>query len=486
MKHRSKSALPAALCVFLLATAAASSVPPPGPPDTPQGRRMAALLSAFEAGSPDAIRGFVQANFAASSQREVPLEERVRRLTGMAHEMGALAFEKLLRGEGPEVSFLARSRKTAEWIEVGMRLEGGPPFGILGLRFEQSDGPDAEVAQPLGSDAAVAAKSGETLRALSDKGAFSGVVLVARDGRPFFFEAYGEADRDFGVPNRKDTKFNLGSINKIFTQVAIGQLAAAGKLSLSDTIRKYLPDYPSPAADRITVRQLVTMTSGLGDFFGEKYDATPKDRLRTLSDFLPLFENEPLLFEPGTSRRYSNAGYIVLGLIVEKASGERYHDYVREHVFLPAGMKNTDAYPQDAIVANRAVGYTRESEGSAPPRPGAPLRVNIYALPAVSSSAGGGYSTAEDLLAFDSAMRQNRLLSPAWTDWFYSDKTKEPAAGAAPRKRSGGFGFAGGTAGVNAVIECDLDTGVTIVVLSNLDPPSAESVSKQLRGWLGM
>src|SRR5512142_2468446 len=158
MKHGSKSALPAALCVFLLAAAAASSVPPPGPPDTPQGRRMAALLSAFEAGSPDAIRGFVQANFAASSQREVPLEERVRRLTGMAHEMGALAFEKLLRGEGPEVSFLARSRKTAEWIEVGMRLESGPPFGILGLRFEQSDGPDAEIAQPLGSDAAVAAK----------------------------------------------------------------------------------------------------------------------------------------------------------------------------------------------------------------------------------------------------------------------------------------------------------------------------------------
>src|SRR5262249_33086022 len=158
------------------------------------------------------------------------------------------------------------------------------------------------------------------------------------------------------------------------------------------------------------IQQLLTMTSGLGDIFGKKYDATPKSRLRTLADFLPLFVNEPLLFEPGTSRRYSNAGYVVLGLIIEKASGQGYHDYVREHRLRPAGMKNSDAYPQDAIVANRAVGYTRETEGDEPSRPDAPLHVNIYALPAVSSSAGGGYSTAEDLLAFDQAMRANKLL----------------------------------------------------------------------------
>ncbi len=485
MKHRWKSALPAALCVLALA-AAASAAPSPAPPDTPQGKRMSALLAAFETGTPDAIRAFVQANFAASSQKEIPLEQRVGRLGGMAKEVGPLEFDRVLKGEAPDVSFLARSKKSGEWIEVGMRLEPAPPFGIMGLRFENSEGPGAEAATPLGSDAAVAAKAGETLRALSEKGAFSGVVLLARNGTPFFLEAYGSADRDFGVPNRKDTKFNLGSINKIFTQAAIAQLAAAGKLSLSDTIRKHLPDYPNPAADRITIQQLLTMTSGLGDIFGKKYDATPKARLRTLADFLPLFVDEPLLFEPGTSRRYSNAGYVVLGLIIEKASGQGYHDYVREHLFRPAGMKDTDAYAQDAIVPNRAVGYTRETGGDAPSRPDAPLRVNIYALPAVSSSAGGGYSTAADLLAFDQAMRANRLLSPEWTDWFYSGKEHPPAPGAPAPQRGGGFGFAGGTAGVNAVLECDLDTGATIVVLSNLDPPSAENVAKKLRGWMGL
>jgi CubicO group peptidase (beta-lactamase class C family) len=484
MKHRSKSALPAVLCFFVLAVAAAA-VPPSSPPDTPQGRRIAALIAAFETGTPDALRTFVKENFSPAAQQQMPLDDRVRRLGGMASQIGPLAFEKMVRGDGPDVVFLARSKKSGNWFEVTM-LVPPPDFGIQGMRFEDSDGPGAEPVQRLASDAAVAAEAGKYLKQAADAGAFSGVVLLARNGTPFFFEPYGSADRDFGVPNRKDTKFNLGSINKAFTQAAIAQLAAAGKLSPSDTIRKHLPDYPSNAADRITIQQLVTMTSGLGDIFGKKYDATPKSRLRTLADFLPLFANDPLLFEPGTSRRYSNAGYVVLGLIVEKASGQSYSDYVREHLFRPAGMKNTDAYPQDAIVPNRAAGYTRETQGEESPRPDAPLHVNIYALPAVSTSAGGGYSTAEDLLAFDQAMRANRLLPPAWTDWFYSDKTSPPSLDAPAKKRGGGWGIAGGTAGVNAQIESDLDGGATVVVLSNLDPPSAETVAKKLRGWMGL
>jgi CubicO group peptidase (beta-lactamase class C family) len=475
------SALRVALCLFLFGALAAAT--PAGPPDTPQGRRVAALLAAFDVGTPEAIRTFVTANFAGEAQKQVPLEQRVGRLSSMAKEIGPLDFHSVVRGDGPEVLFLARSRKSGDWIEVGMMLEPGPGFGILGLKFEESDGPGTAAEKPAGSDAAAAAEAGKLLRTLADSGGFSGVVLLASNGKPFFLEAYGYANRDDGVANRPDTKFNLGSINKAFTQVAIAQLAAAGKLSLSDTIRKHLADYPSPAADKITVQQLLTMSSGLGDFFGEKYDVTPKARLRSLSDYLPLFVAEPLLFEPGTSRRYSNAGYVVLGLIIEKVSGEPYHDYVRRHIFQPAGMKDSDAYPQDAIVSNRAVGYTRQGddgkEQSGPPR------TNIYALPARSSSAGGGYSTAADLLAFDAAMRHDKLLPAAWTDWFYGDKSGPPAA-VARGNRSGGWGIAGGTQGVNAVLETDLDTGYTIAVLSNLDPPSAERVAKKLRGWLGL
>ncbi len=166
------------------------------------------------------------------------------------------------------------------------------------------------------------------------------------------------------------------------------------------------------------------MSGGLGDFFGPKFTATPKGRIRNLADYLAIFSSDPILYAPGTSRRYSNAGYVVLGLIIEKVSGKSYYDYVREHIYGPAGMKDSDSYFQDAIVANRAVGYTLEDEDEKQ----LPQAVsNMYMLPARGSSAGGGYSTAEDLLRFDLAMRGGKLLGPAGVAWFYSDQSISPA-----------------------------------------------------------
>ena len=152
------------------------------------------------------------------------------------------------------------------------------------------------------------------------------------------------------------------------------------------------------------------MTSGIGDFFGEKYDATPKDRIRDLADYLPLFAAEPLLFEPGTDNRYSNGGYVVLGLIVEKASGMSYFDYVRENIYEPAGMENTDHLMADMPAENVASGYTRNWDGKE--HPNEPRRNNIYTRPARGSSAGGGYSTADDLLKLVLALKADRLSAP--------------------------------------------------------------------------
>src|SRR5436190_1797807 len=166
-------------------------------------------------------------------------------------------------------------------------------------------------------DQDVAAKLTAAVDRAAAQDQFSGVVLLAKDGKPILTKAWGYADAARTARNREETKFNLGSINKIFTQVAIAQLAAAGKLSLDDTVRKHLPDYPSPAADKITIAQLVEHKSGLGDFFGPEFMKSPGS-LRKVADYLPLFANKPLEFEPGTSQRYSNAGYIVLGLIIER------------------------------------------------------------------------------------------------------------------------------------------------------------------------
>ncbi|MEA2339759.1 MAG: hypothetical protein QOE82_3766, partial [Thermoanaerobaculia bacterium] len=168
----------------------------------------------------------------------------------------------------------------------------------------------------------------DQLTAAVDKAAaddkFSGVVLVAKDGAPLLSRAWGMADPAKGIANRTDTKFNLGSINKIFTTVAIGQLAAAGKLALTDTVSKHLPDLNVPSADKITIEQLLQHKSGLGDVFGPKFMDSHAS-LRKLSDYVPLFAGAPPQFEPGTDQKYSNAGFVVLGLIIEKLSGQSYY-----------------------------------------------------------------------------------------------------------------------------------------------------------------
>ncbi|RPI97118.1 MAG: class A beta-lactamase-related serine hydrolase, partial [Candidatus Aminicenantes bacterium] len=277
--------------------------------------------------------------------------------------------------------------------------------------------------------------------------------------RVLFHEAYGLADRDAKVPNRKDTKFNLGSINKNFTRVAIHQLVRQGKLSLDDTIKKLLPDYPNAqVAEKVTVRHLLNMTSGIGDFFGERYDATPKEKILSLRDYLPLFADQPLEFEPGTSNRYSNGGYIVLGLIIEKLSGTDYYTYVRENIFKPCGMADTDAFPREAKTPNLARGYARESETA-----GSPRVLNFATLPGRGSSAGGGYSTAGDMLRYIQALKDKKIFLPDVAN---------------------GLGIAGGAPGINSVVEWDPRSGYIVIVLTNFDPPTAGQTARQIVAWL--
>jgi CubicO group peptidase (beta-lactamase class C family) len=361
-----------------------------------------------------------------------------------------------------------------------------PLVAALSLARLAAAEPEPAPGKPLGIDPEVARATGDLLQKLCGADEFSGVVLLAKDGRPFFEHACGMASREFAAPNRSDTKFNVGSITKVFTRVAIAQLAEKGKLSLTDTIRRHLPDYTGPGAERITIQQLLTMTSGLGDIFGDAYSGASKERFRTLADYLPLFQTKPLQFEPGAGRRYSNAGYVVLGLIVERVTGQDYHTYVRERVFSPAGMKESDWFELDAAVPNLADGYT--SRGPEGPTPG-PRRRNVFSLPARGSSAGGSYSPARDLLAFDAALRSGALLTPPWNRWILGGPPpdgRKVEAERALKGAAGGLGVAGGAPGVNAVLEIDFERAYTIVVLSNVDPPSAEQVARSIRGWLGM
>jgi CubicO group peptidase (beta-lactamase class C family) len=316
------------------------------------------------------------------------------------------------------------------------------------------------VLRPGLSEPQIAAAIADHAKLLSDTGRFSGVVLAAHGDRIAVSRAYGLADVASRAPNTIDTRFNVGSIGKLFTIVAIAQLAEAGRLALDDTVRRHLPDLALPGADRITIQQLIDHASGLGDIFGPRFTAAPPARLRELSDFVPLFVDQPLAFEPGSQTRYSNAGYVVLGLIIERITGEKYRDHVARHVFARAGMTSTGLWAIDERVAARATGY-RSVEGAAGRVP------NTDTLSGRPSSAGGALSTAGDLLRFWTALSGGKLLSPRWTAWVLHG----PPDGA-----SRGWGFGGGAPGLNASLE--VGQGWILIALANFDPPAALAVTR--------
>ena len=429
-----------------------------------------AYVTAFNNGE-TAMLNFLTDNISDASLKQRPLEVRLPIYRQMKGEMGELTLQQIQENTNTSITALMHT-KNDEWFLFTFELEQEPQHKIIGIRIENTDEPESTTAPKVKEIEALQSVA-QFLDEKTKRGEFSGTVLIAKNGKAILKRAYGMASKEFKVINRIDTKFNLGSINKIFTTIAIGQLYEQGKISLNDPIIKFLPNYPNKtAAQKVIIRHLLDMTSGIGDFFGEKFENTPKDKLRTIDDFLPMFANDSLKFEPGSQRQYSNGGYIVLGAIIEKISGESYYDYVREHIFKPTGMLNTESYEADIPVPNLAEGYTREETDK-------PWRNNIYTRPARGSSAGGGYSTAEDLLMFTVALEKNTFFKNPET---WETLRGEPSG--QKSRRQGGLGFFGGAPGINSGIETNIGKGFTAIVMSNYDPPTAEDVMKKIREFL--
>jgi CubicO group peptidase (beta-lactamase class C family) len=231
---------------------------------------------------------------------------------------------------------------------------------------------------------------------------FSGTILVARDGKVLIEKAVGLANRESKAPVTLETQFRLGSMNKMFTSIATLQLVEAGKLAFDDVIEKHIPDYPNKElASKVTVRHLLTHTGGTGDIFGPEFTKNRRT-LREHADYVNLFGTRALLFQPGSRYQYSNYGFVLLGRIIEKAGGISYYDYVRSHVFEPAGMKSTESLAETQDVPNRASGYMRRDGG---------WTSNSDTLPWRGMAAGGGYSTVRDLLRFATALETGKLIS---------------------------------------------------------------------------
>jgi CubicO group peptidase (beta-lactamase class C family) len=436
-------------------------------PDTPAGHQCAAWLESFNRGDTNAHREFLQKN-SPSRLASLDREMEFRRRTG------GFSIKKVEESAPTKIVVLVQERASDQFARLTMDVQAEDPHPITRIELTAIPRPP-EFALPHLSASELLDATKKKIGEEAAADTFSGAIIISKDGKPVLAEAYGLADREHKTPNRLKTRFRIGSMNKMFTAVATLQLAQAQKLDLKETVGKYLPDYPNKdIAAKVTIQQLLSHMGGTGDIFGPDFEAHRLE-LRTLDDYVKLYGNRGPKFEPGSRWEYSNYGFILLGAIIEKVSGQSYYDYVREHIYEPAGMMSTGSEPEDKAVADRSVGYTKMSSSEWKP--------NTDTLPYRGTSAGGGYSTVEDLARFADALKGRKLLDALYTEMLTTGKPGTPdnsyAYGFEDRMINGArcFGHGGGAPGMNGDLKICPSTGYVVAVLANLDPPAATRVS---------
>ncbi|WP_051176109.1 serine hydrolase domain-containing protein [Luteimonas mephitis] len=373
---------------------------------------------------------------------------------------------RLLRREPADAGSaqaLVQERDSDTVARITATVQAGKP---LALAIEAIERP-ADLRIPRLDQAAAIDALADKADAAAKRDAFAGVLLVARGDKIMLQRAWGLADRKAGTPVTLDTKFRLGSMNKMFTAVATLQLVQAGKLSLDGTVGQYLPGYPNAEIAKVRIRQLLTHSGGTGDIFGPEFD---KQRLalKTHDDYVRLYGARGPDHPPGKEHRYSNYGFVLLGDIIEHVSGQSYYDYVDQHVFAPAGMRDSGSLPEDVAVPGRAHAYTREDDA-------APWADAADTLPYRGTAAGGGYSTAGDLLKFARALQSGKLLSPALLAEATRKQSPWYGYGFMVAELEGvpAYGHGGGAQGMNGELRIFPTLDEVVVALANVDPQAA-------------
>lgn len=433
----------------------------PAIPDTPAGRTFSAWLTSFNSGDAAQISAF---------------KERYKRKGAVENVLSwreAVGGYELLRMEESQADSLAALLKEggsdrAARFQLTRSGDGTGDNLIMEIRTVSLP-PEFAVPRMKLEDALASLTARADQYAMQDR--FSGALLVARNGEILLQKGWGYANRESKQPVTLDTQFRLGSMNKMFTAVATLQLVESGKLSLSGTVGRYLPDYPNQdVASKVTVRHLLTHTGGTGDIFGPEFDAN-RTMLRGHADYVKLFGKRGVEFEPGKEDAYSNYGYVLLGALIEKVSGMSYYEYVRRRIYDVAGMKLTDSLPESDSVPGRAAGYMRQHREWVS---------NMDTLPYRGMGAGGGYSTVADLFRFAEALKAGRLISAKMlaeaTSPQDNGKTYGYGFGVQGEGPMRSYGHGGGAPGMNGELRIFPQSGYVLVGLSNLDPLAAENM----------
>ncbi|MGO8733946.1 MAG: serine hydrolase [Terriglobia bacterium] len=302
---------------------------------------------------------------------------------------------------------------------------------------------------------------------------FMGSVLVARGDEIFLDKGYGFANLEWDIPNSPFTKFRLGSITKQFTAASILLLAERGKLSVDDPVKKYMPDAPADW-DKITIFNLLTHTSGIPNFTSFPDYPSLEPLNTTPAELVKRFRDKPLDFQPGEKMNYSNSGYVLLGYLIEKISGESYAKFVQDNIFTPLGMKDSGYDSNSAIILHRAAGYS-------PSPSGGPVNAG-YINMTVPLSAGGLYSTTDDLLRWEEGLFGGKLLSPASLQKMTTPFKSDYAFGLMVHTVNGHkvIEHGGGIEGFVTALAYYPDDKLTVVVLSNINGPTPPDLAAKL------
>jgi CubicO group peptidase (beta-lactamase class C family) len=295
---------------------------------------------------------------------------------------------------------------------------------------------------------------------------FMGTVLVARGGEVLLSKGYGMANLEWEIPNSPSTKFRLGSVTKQFTAASILLLQERGKLKVEDPVKKYMPDAPA-AWDKITIFHVLTHTSGIPSFTGfadykqtEPFETTPEK-------LVARFRDKPLEFAPGEKWNYSNSGYVLLGYLVEKISGQSYATFVQENIFTPLDMKDSGYDSNSKIIPHRASGYTPSKDG--------PVNAGFIHM-SIPFSAGSLYSTTEDLLKWERGLFGGKVLQAASLQKMTTPFKHDYAFGLGVHTTAGHkvIEHNGGIEGFNTDLAYYPDDQLAVVVLGNLNGPAGE------------
>jgi len=448
------------LCALLLPPALCAQQPQPAsPPATtataasPADKALDAWFAAFNSHDRAQLEAFA---------KQYHHERDVQEVLDFSQEVGGFVWIKREPTSDGVASALLREGDSERYARVQVTATAGKP-----LQVDLRGVPTPEELRPARMTASAAVASlVERADAAARADKFSGVLLVAQGDEVLLQRAWGQADRAAKQANTVDTKFRLGSMNKMITSVAILQLVQAGKVSLDGTVGDYLKDYPNADVRKVTLRQLLSHRGGTGDIFGPEFERE-RNNLRTHADYIKLYGKRGLTHVPGAERRYSNYGFVLLGAIVEAVSGQTYYDYVDQQIYAVAGMRDSGSLPESETVAGRARPYQRDDGQWVDAADTLPWR---------GTSAGGGYSTAGDLLRFARALQSGKLVDPQLLAEATQPKEGRYGYGFATGDYDGArwYGHGGGAPGMNADFRVFPSLNRVVIALSNFDPEAAE------------